>query len=276
MLNTLLHGAGYPLVWGHGLMGSMALEDATGWFHPDSSDAVRRVRYDARGHGGSPASPNDAAYLWPTLGQDMLEIARRHAGQQRFALGGQSMGCASALYAALAAAEQTSHLVLALPPTAWESRPAQVERYRKMTELISRHGMGGLIQASRRYPSLPAWLREARPTDSQAMLDALSTLDEARLLPILEGAARSDLPAPEQLQCLQMPALILAWPGDSIHPLDSAHRLAEYLPQGQLEIAQSVEQVQRWPQLIDRFLSDFNHPKGALNGSASIKRLGDK
>lgn len=256
MLNTLIHGAGYPLVWGHGLMGSMALEDATGWFHTPSDRGVTRIRYDARGHGKSPGSPDYAAYLWPTLGQDMLNTARSLAQHEQFALGGQSMGCASALYAALAAPEQISHLVLALPPTAWESRPAQVERYRKMAGLISQHGMGALIQASRRYPSLPAWLREAKPEDSQAMLDALSEFDQARLLPILEGAARSDLPPPEQLLLLQIPVLILAWPGDSIHPLESAQRLATFLPQAQLEIATNLDQLREWPALIDRFLND--------------------
>ncbi len=254
MLNTLLHGTGHPLVWGHGLMGSMALEDATGWFHLQHSDGVQRIRYDARGHGSSPAFRDPAAYLWPALGQDMLNIASEYAVQQRFALGGQSMGCASALYAALAAPEQISHLVLALPPTAWEGRPGQVERYRKMARLISEHGMAALIQASRRYPSLPAWLREARPADSHAMLDALADFDEARLLPILEGAARSDLPPPAQLRLLQMPVLILAWPGDSIHPLESAERLAEYLPHARLEIADSVDLLRSWPVRIDRFL----------------------
>lgn len=255
MLNTHAHGSGYPLIWGHGLMGSMALEDATGWFHPARGGNVRRIRYDARGHGCSPSPPDTSAYEWSVLGRDMLETARSHAGQQHFALGGQSMGCATTLYAALVAPEETSHLVLALPPTAWESRPAQVERYRKMAQLISQHGMGALIQASRRYPSLPAWLRKEKPADSQAMLDALAGFDAARLLPILAGAARSDLPPPDQLRLLHMPALILAWPGDDIHPLESAQRLATYLPQARLEIADDSEQLGRWPALIEDFLS---------------------
>ena len=261
MLNTIIHGDGYPLIWGHGLMGSVAVESATGWFHLAQPHATRRIRYDARGHGESAAGHAAADHRWDRLGQDMLRVADAHAGQPRFALGGQSMGCASALYAALAAPDRVSHLILALPPTAWDSRPAQVERYGKMLELIRARGVGSLENLARQFPSIPEWLRRQRPDDNQPALNEMARFEASRLERVLEGAMLSDLPPLHDLSALSVPALILAWEGDSIHPLSTAHRLAETLPDARLEVIASVEQLSHWPTLIEDFLAQERQPE---------------
>ncbi|UAW99265.1 alpha/beta hydrolase [Halopseudomonas nanhaiensis] len=255
MLNTTIHGSGHPLIWGHGLLGSTALETATGWFHPDQSQAVRRIRYDARGHGQSSPGRSAADHQWARLGQDMLDIAHQHAGQPRFALGGQSMGCASALYAALLEPGAVSHLVLALPPTAWTSRPAQVERYGKMLGLIRARGVASLVALARQFPTLPPWLHEAHPGDNAKALHTMEQFDPTVLQPILEGAMQSDLPPREALTQLTMPALILAWEGDGIHPVATAEMLAQTLPAANLQIIDTAAQLSCWPRLIDDFLS---------------------
>lgn len=259
MLNTIIHGDGYPLIWGHGLMGSIAVESATGWFHPAQPHATRRIRYDARGHGESMSGQSAAEHRWERLGQDMLRVADQYAGRPRFALGGQSMGCASALYAALAAPDRVSHLVLALPPTAWGSRPAQVERYGKMLELIRARGVGSLVNLARQFPSMPEWLQRQRPEDNQPALNEMARFEASRLEKVLEGAMQSDLPPLRGLSRLSMPTLILAWEGDSIHPLDTAHRLAQTLPNARLEVIASVEQLAHWPTLIEDFLATERH-----------------
>lgn len=254
MLNTTIIGNGYPLIWGHGLMGSMALESATGWFHPQHSHGVRRIRYDALGHGQSPAGESAAAHQWEHLGQDMLRLARTHAGSARYALGGQSMGCASALYAALAAPDEVSHLILALPPTAWESRPAQVERYGKMLQLVRTRGVSALVSLARQFPSAPDWLHSQRPGDTELSLAEMARFDAPRLEKILEGAMHSDLPSLEQIGELAMPALILAWEGDSIHPTGTAEALAAALPRAELIRIDSAQALNLWPGLIDEFI----------------------
>lgn len=255
MLNTMVHGCGRPLIWGHGLMGSMTLETATGWFHPAESQAIRRIRYDARGHGRSSPGQSATEHQWSCLGRDMLDIAHHYAGQPYFALGGQSMGCASALFAALLEPSSVSHLVLALPPTAWDSRPAQVDRYRKMLGLIRARGVSSLVALARQFPTLPPWLNDARPGDNDEALRVMEQFDVNVLQHILEGAMQSDLPSREALNQLTMPALILAWEGDAIHPLTTAERLADTLPAAQLQIISSPAELDRWPGLIDAFLS---------------------
>ena len=255
MLNTTVHGDGYPLVWGHGLMGSVELESANGWFHSEGSSAIRRIRYDARGHGQSPGGNSATEHRWKQLGLDMLDIAHRHAGTARFALGGQSMGCASALFAALQAPQQVSHLVLALPPTAWASRPAQAERYGKMLALIRARGVAALVNLARQFPTAPGWLLAERPEDNEEALRVMSQFELHSLERILRGAMASDLPPRSALAELTMPALILAWEDDNIHPLETAHALAETLPNAELEIISAVSQLKQWPTRIDTFVS---------------------
>jgi len=89
------------------------------------------VRYDARGHGLSYASVDAIDYSWPSLAKDMLGIADE-LELDTVALGGISMGCATALFAALAAPHRVSRLILTTPPTAWETRPPQAALYEQL------------------------------------------------------------------------------------------------------------------------------------------------
>src|SRR5690348_10748181 len=102
-LNVRIAGEGYTFIWGHGLMASMAMEDAMPVFEWDHlAEGERMIRYDARGHGRSEASENLDDYSWPNLARDMLALADA-LRIERFLAGGQSMGSATALYAALVA-----------------------------------------------------------------------------------------------------------------------------------------------------------------------------
>ena len=253
MLEVTISGSGASLVWGHGLMSSMAQEDATGWFH-HSRLPLQLVRYDACGHGRSLRSLDALRYRWASLADDMLSIARQHAGHC-FALGGQSMGCASALVAALRSPDNVSKLVLATPPTFLATRAAQIGRYQQMIRLLRARGMSSFIQLARKHPAMPDWLRQARPEDASAQLQGITGFSSELLTAVLQGAMASDLPAPEQLRRLQQPTLILAWRGDSIHPLSSAQMLAEHLPNAELRIIDTVDELDCWPQQIACFIN---------------------
>ena len=115
-------GSGRPFLWAHGLTSSIAAERDGGLFQWE--DGVELVRYDARGHGRSPAGSSSADYEWPSLAEDFLAVADS-VGFDSMVAGGASMGCATVLYAALAAPSRVDALVLAIPPTAWETRAAQ-------------------------------------------------------------------------------------------------------------------------------------------------------
>jgi pimeloyl-ACP methyl ester carboxylesterase len=249
-------GRGVPFFWGHGLMGSVAQEDIADLLDwEEIGHVARALRYDARGHGTSEATLDPADYAWPELAGDLLALASA-LGAERAVLGGVSMGCATALHAAVAAPDRVEGLVLAAPPTAWDTRPRQARIYRGLAAVIDRIGLFPFRCAaslSRLVPG-PAYLAKLQAS----VVETLSRADRRRVVAALRGAAVSDLPPPDALGSIRAPALILAWHGDRSHPLSTARRLAEILPQADLREAASLDEVLGWTASIRDFLSKLN------------------
>ncbi|MDQ1811874.1 alpha/beta hydrolase [Massilia sp. CCM 9210] len=252
-LNVRSAGSGAPLLWAHGMMSSMEAEDALGilqWQHFSAS--LRLVRYDARGHGASAAC---APATWHALGQDMLALADA-LGEDTFIAGGWSMGCASALHAALHAPVRVDGLVLILPPTLWEARIAQAALYRRAIALAQ--SVGGARYArliARDGGALPPWLLKAAPHLAAAARYGMRDLSTPGMLALYESAAVSDLPPRAALEALSgTPALIVGWAGDPTHPLASAHELHRLLPNSNLFIAQDHQDVLTIPTRLREFV----------------------
>lgn len=245
-------GVGLPFFWGHGLLGSMDQEDAAGLLDWDRiAAAVRLVRYDARGHGRSEATLDPRDYRWPALAGDLLALADAFAAQGAV-FGGLSMGCATALHAAVQAPDRVEGLVLAAPPTAWETRPRQARVYRLLAGLVRGVGLGpfrAVLALAGLRPG-PAHLAALQ----RSMAVALRGAERRATVAALLGAALSDLPASEDLAAIQAPALILAWRSDPTHPLSTAERLAELLPRAELRRARSLADLAGWSSEIERFL----------------------
>ena len=215
-------GEGLPFLWGHGLLSSMASEDGSGpirWPNVDLPD-VRLIRWDARGHGRSPTPDTSGACRWPALARDAIAIADRH-GLGHFSIGGASMGAATALWAAVLVPERVDRLVLALPPTAWESRGRTAGLYR----------IGGVI--SERTP-----IGRSRRRGT-----------------VLRGASESDLPTPEAIAEITVPTLLLAWRYDPVHPVSTAERLRDLLPAADLHVTRRPGDVTGWVDHVREFLS---------------------
>jgi pimeloyl-ACP methyl ester carboxylesterase len=244
-----LLGHGRPFVWGHGLTSSRANEDQRRLFDWSRlSDAgTQVVRYDARGHGqtGGPADPS--AYEWTQLADDLLALMD-HLDIDRAAAGGASMGCASLLHAAVRAPERFERLVLVIPPTAWETRPAQATAYEASASYVEEAGKAAWMAAADCLPK-PAIFDVVPPTPFDADISE-------ELLPfVLRGAAASDLPAPDALAALDHPALVLAWTTDPGHPVSTAERLAELLPNAELHVAETLAEVLTWSPRVADFLA---------------------
>jgi pimeloyl-ACP methyl ester carboxylesterase len=262
-LNVRTQGAGPLFVWGHGLMASMHSEDKLDLFEWAQFPAdICLLRYDARGHGSSEACREPAAYHWAELAQDMSALAEQHAGTAGYILGGQSMGSATALYAAMANPSRVRGLILVNPPTAWQTRAAQSAFYRSSAWLGGLLGGGLLAQAMRGKLSrlLPWWLLDARSEKVQGVLQGVRSLGRCTLFNLFRGAALTDLPAQTQIAGLQVPTLILAWSDDPTHPLQTAEILARLLPAAQLHVAHSNADVQMWPGLIADFVGRVSRP----------------
>jgi 3-oxoadipate enol-lactonase len=252
-------GTGLPFLWGHGLMGSMAQDDAADLLEWDViAQATRLLRYDARGHGRSEATLDPGDYRWSEMASDVWSLADAYAARVAV-VGGLSMGCATALHAAAAAPERVAGLVLVAPPTAWDTRPRQARIYRGMAKIIESFGLAPLRYAAllARLIPTPDYLAKLR----DSVTGSLVRSDARVVVAALRGAADSDLPSPSTLAALDAPALILAWRGDSAHPLSTADALADALPHADLRIAASLEEVGAWSLTIRDFVSGLEVPR---------------
>jgi pimeloyl-ACP methyl ester carboxylesterase len=235
----------------------MATEDALDMFRWDQFPrGYKLIRYDARGHGHSSASSRPVEYQWPEMARDMLGVADICA-TDRFIAGGQSMGCATAVYAALQAPERVKGLVLMCPPTAWETRAEQAAVYRKLARVGGLFGgkLLARLMGSRLADMLPPWLLEGEPDAAHAMSIGISAQSRKALNSVFRGAAQTDLPELTALSSLNMPVLILAWSDDRAHPLVTANALHGVLPDSRLVVAERYADLEKWPGLIRQFMA---------------------
>lgn len=247
--------AGPDLIWGHGLTSSMAAEDELGLFDWASiRRAARVVRYDARGHGRSGSTPLPDDLSWRSLADDQLALAD-HLGIDRYVAGGASMGCGTALHAAVAAPERVIGLLLVIPPTAWATRAAQTGAYRLMADLVEAGDHDTLLAGAADRPPPDPFVDDPRWAERFATM--LAATDPVRLARVFRGAATADLPAPEAISEIEVPTLILAWTGDPGHPAATAARLQELMPHADLALAATPKGLASWSARVGRFLAQF-------------------
>lgn len=246
-------GEGLAFLWSHGFASSRAQDERSGmldWGRLASRHRI--VRWDARGHGESDGTSEPEGYRWENLGLDLLALADALAVEQ-FVAGGVSMGAAVALHAATRAPERVVGLVLVLPPTAYETRKAQADDYLIGAALVEREGIDRYVEHVNAQP-VPAIFREVAAGYS------FVPAAPRRFFPaVLRGAAASDLPEPDAVRALDAPALILAWDTDPGHPLATAARLLELLPEAELHVARRLGDVASWTGFVDAFLTSFSN-----------------
>lgn len=247
-------------VWGHGLVSDRASEDALALldFSAAVPDGVSLVRYDARGHGRSDAAADPADVRWSELGRDMVGVADA-VGADRFVAGGGSMGCATALHAAVDAPERVEALVLMMAPTAWETRAAQAQMYAAGVAWVReqpQQALEAMAAGLETTPPLGEVISAEYPEAASILATHMRGLDPQRLAVIFAGAAKSDLPSPGEIAGLGCPTLILAWEGDDGHPLSTAQRLHDLLAGSDLRVAGSMADVRGWGSAVRAFLAE--------------------
>lgn len=245
-------GTGTPMVWGHGLTSSRTDEDRLPLVDSSILSLDRSVlRYDARGHGTSSGLETPADGDWAALAGDQIALID-HVGWDEVILGGASMGTATALHAALALGDRVRALVLTIPPTAWETRAAQVELYEQMAVAVERDGVRMLTAAlAITPPPTPfaedgAWIERRRAS--------LEATPPDRLAAAFRGAATADLPPASELAEIRAPTLVLAWTGDPGHPVETANRLGQVLPDAEVVISSTRDDFDTWTTRCAAFL----------------------
>lgn len=243
------------IVWGHGLTSSRAVEDErpmVDWSVVAEATARPVLRYDARGHGLSGSTPEPERYSWADLALDQLALADAN-GIDRYVAGGASMGCGTALHAAVAAPERVERLILAIPPTAWETRAGQVDQYEATAHVIATRGVEPVIAAGRLIAPPDPLVDDDGRLDRRAA--HLRATDPERLARVFRGAGRADLPDRDAIAGIDRPVLILAWTGDPTHPMTTAEELHRLLPDSELAVATTPAELASWTDLVAGFLA---------------------
>lgn len=243
-------GSGSPFGYAHGVMLSRDAVRRLELFDFDALAAGRRLlTYDQRGHGRSTGRPVAADYTFENLTLDLLALVDALDVDEPMDFAGSSLGSAVALHAAIAAPHRFRRLVLLIPPVAWETGPEQARHwYRDTADEIERLGA-------------PAWRRRWAQADPLPIFADYPKFDLSpdvpdELLPaVLRGVGASDLPPPEALAEVRQPTLILTWDTDPLHPVPTAERLHELIPDSVLHVARSVPDIQTWTRRTADFLS---------------------
>lgn len=244
-------GDGPNLIWGHGLTSSRANEDEAplvDW----ARVPVRVTRYDARGHGESTSTPDLDEYSWAELALDQLELATM-LGIEQYLAGGASMGCGTALHAAVQAPERIERLVLMIPPTAWETRAGQTNQWEASAHVVSTRGVEPMITASADLPPPDPFIDDAERFERRATW--LRSWDTDRLAQVFRGATKADLPSRETIAGITKPTLILAWSGDPTHPVSTAEELDQLLPDSTMHIASTAADLATWTDRMIEFVT---------------------
>jgi pimeloyl-ACP methyl ester carboxylesterase len=228
-------GEGPPVLLCHGLTatrrhvlhGSRAL----------ARGGYRVSTYDARGHGESEPAPAGEGYGYPRLVEDLERVVANQVDEERFLLGGHSMGAHTAAAYALRHPERLDGLVL-IGPTytgAGDSDASSLEYWDGLAAALEQEGIEGFV----------AYIAEKQEIDPR-WRDSVARFTRERMLRqehlgALVGALREvprsrPFDSLEELRALEVPALVVAShdEADPGHPYEVAAAYAEALPRAEL------------------------------------------
>lgn len=228
-----VEGEGPPVVLCHGitatrryvLHGSRALARA----------GYRVLAYDARGHGESDPAPAGEGYGYPQLVADLERVVAEQLGEERFFLGGHSMGAHTAVAYALRHPERLTGLALIGPVYAGATEPESLAYWDGLAAALENGGVDGfvdyVVKEQARDPrwrdSVARFTRERmlRQQHPEALAEALREVPRSRPFGSMDD-----------LGALDLPALVVASNDDADpgHPYEAAAAYAEALPNAEL------------------------------------------
>ena len=225
----------------HGLFSDSSFDVA-------QADALRAlghevVAVDLLGHGRADKPISPGAYTFVRLADD---IAAAVDGRRVVAMGG-SLGAAAALAFARRYPRDCLALVLLHPAFLYGPRE-------ELSELAA---------AARRRGLLDVWRRLTR--DDEEAVRRVEAQDELAVLAAVDGlAADALLDGPADLEAIAQPTLIVALPGDLLHPVEVAEAYWHHIPTSRLIVETPGDEL-LWDRpddlalQVDRFLSEVLH-----------------
>lgn len=211
-----------PLVMASSLGTTLGMWDAQA---PALRDRFRLLRYDHRGHGGSPAP--SGPYAIEDLGRDVLALVDR-LGVERFSFLGLSLGGMVGMWVASEAPERVERLVLCctsakMDPETWETRAATVRE----------EGVGAISGAvterwftpgfRKEHPGVLGWAQKMlRETPAEGYAGCCEAI--------------RDMDLRDRLRRIEAPTLVVAGAEDPATPPEHAELLKDSIPGSRLTV----------------------------------------
>jgi 3-oxoadipate enol-lactonase len=205
------------------------------------SPRLRVLRYDHRGHGGSPVPTGP--YALDDLGTDVLELMD---GQrlERAHVAGLSLGGMVSMWLAVHAPDRVDRLALLCtsarlgPVSAWEERAATVRSHG--TSAVAATVVGRWFTPE---------LAEQRPGLIAEFVAMISAIEAEGYASCCEAIAAMDLL--DRLPRVHAPTLVIAGERDPATPPEHARAIAERVPGARLEILPGVAHLASWERADD-------------------------
>lgn len=220
-LHYRIEGDGPPIVWLHGLLNSIERSRTIGeGMEGLARRGFRVVTYDARGHGESGFSEDEAHYTWQAHAHDMLSLLD-HLGIDRAIIGGGSMGAGVSITFALAHPERVERLVLVAPPPLADTIGTAQQIFGGLASLIESQGVE---QAAAIVIQLSPYkeMKETDPQLHEEIRQWLLGLRPDAAVVTIRGLLNGPPLAEERFGEISTPTLIIGHPDDPIHPQSAA------------------------------------------------------
>jgi len=262
-LHYEVSGEGPTLVWLHGLMGSIERSRMFGeGMERLAQRSVRRVAYDARGHGESGYTANESDYSWAAHADDMRALMDE-LGIKRACIGGGSMGAGVSVMFALAHPERVEKLVLVAPPPLAETIGTAQQIFGGLATLIESVGLEKAVEIVMQLPEYAA-LKESDPAQFALIRDWLLSQNPASVVYAIRGLLFGPALPDERFGEITAPTLIVPHQDDPIHPTSSAERLHEAIAGSRLVIAPEQNYYrERHEELLETVASFLRHDGSA-------------
>jgi 3-oxoadipate enol-lactonase len=185
----------------------------------------RVVRYETRGHGGSPAPDGDLTIA--DLAADVLGLLD-HLGVERASLAGVSLGGMTAMQVASTVPERVERLVLCCTA----ARIGTPEMWEERIRTVRESGTAALAEAT-----MQRWFTPAADPATVARFAAVLSATPDKGYAACCAAIR-DMDLGEQLASIQAPTLVIAGRHDGSTPPEQGEQIAARIPGARLLIVE--------------------------------------
>lgn len=241
-------GDGPWLLFAHGLTGN---RHGSRRQFASLAHRYRIAIYDQRGHGDSTPVTDPTLYDLDRMAEDTTAVMDALSIDTAI-VGGESMGAATTLRFAMRHPDRVRALLLTAPAFS-ESTNEAADQIVGMGREIRQLGMDGYLRLSgERMRS-----RGASDEVVRIVAEMQSVHDPASLATACETCINWTIDDMDQVAKLTMPACIIGWPDDLLHPLALAEQVASTLPDARMETLPALGLLFTRPAVVGEIYGRF-------------------